>query len=115
MTGWEHAYIQTSTNVMAKLIAIVNDLGCEGWQLVSLDDQDRTLGTNSVVATLKRELVPPPPPPDPADAWHPDPTGRFDLRHWNGRAWTFHVARRSDQSHHRDPPTMLPPSDVGSQ
>jgi hypothetical protein len=26
-------------------------------------------------------------------AWHPDPTGRFDLRWWDGRLWTEHVTR----------------------
>lgn len=29
--------------------------------------------------------------PSPA-AWHPDPTGRHQLRYWNGSAWTEHVA-----------------------
>jgi uncharacterized membrane protein YphA (DoxX/SURF4 family) len=26
-------------------------------------------------------------------AWHPDPTGRYDHRYWDGQAWTEHVAR----------------------
>jgi hypothetical protein len=26
-------------------------------------------------------------------AWHPDPTGRFDLRWWDGRLWTEHVTQ----------------------
>jgi hypothetical protein len=29
----------------------------------------------------------------PAGAWHPDPTGRAELRYWDGQAWTGHVAR----------------------
>ena len=28
----------------------------------------------------------------PAAAWHPDPTGRHQLRYWDGSAWTTHVS-----------------------
>jgi hypothetical protein len=35
--------------------------------------------------------------PSPA-AWHPDPTGRFDLRYWDGSLWTEHVLRGEEQS-----------------
>ena len=31
-------------------------------------------------------------------AWHPDPTGRFDLRYWDGSLWTEHVTRGGDQA-----------------
>lgn len=90
----------------------LNDLGCEGWELVSIDDVDRTIGINAMLATLKRRIVPFDPPTDPVEAWHPDPAGRYDKRFWNGRAWTFHVARVADKSTHRDPPTRLaPPAD----
>jgi hypothetical protein len=102
-------------NAMHALIEQVNDLGCEGWQLVSFDDKDRTLGTNVIVAMMKREMVPPPPPEDATEGWYRDPTGRFDLRLWNGKAWTFHAAREADKSTHRDPPTMRQPSEVGRQ
>ena len=37
----------------------------------------------------------------PAD-WYPDPAGRFELRYWNGSAWTEHVSRNGQQS--IDPP-----------
>ena len=30
--------------------------------------------------------------PAPAAAWHPDPTGRHQLRYWDGSAWTTHVS-----------------------
>jgi hypothetical protein len=33
----------------------------------------------------------------PAD-WHKDPSGRFELRYWNGTAWTEHVATGGKQS-----------------
>ena len=31
-------------------------------------------------------------------AWHPDPTGRFDLRYWDGALWTEHVTRGGEQA-----------------
>lgn len=34
--------------------------------------------------------------------WYPDPSGRFELRYWNGTAWTEHVARGGQQ--YTDPP-----------
>lgn len=33
-----------------------------------------------------------------AAAWHPDPTGRHQLRYWDGTAWTAHVADHGTQS-----------------
>ncbi|MGI8794575.1 MAG: DUF2510 domain-containing protein [Acidimicrobiales bacterium] len=30
-------------------------------------------------------------------AWHPDPTGRFQLRFWDGRTWTEHVSTDSNR------------------
>jgi hypothetical protein len=56
----------------------------------------------AVVVTLSRRqaeaaalLGPAPAQPVAASppAWHPDPTGRFDHRYWDGRAWTDHVSR----------------------
>ncbi len=31
-------------------------------------------------------------------AWHPDPTGRFDLRYWDGALWTEHVTHGDQQA-----------------
>ena len=30
-------------------------------------------------------------------AWHTDPSGKFELRYWNGKEWTEHVVRESRQ------------------
>ena len=38
---------------------------------------------------IRRSVSPP--------AWHPDPTGRCDLRYWDGHLWTEHVTRNGDQ------------------
>jgi hypothetical protein len=34
--------------------------------------------------------------------WYPDPSGRFEMRYWDGNAWTEHVARQGQQ--YTDPP-----------
>jgi hypothetical protein len=34
--------------------------------------------------------------------WYPDPSGRFEMRYWDGGAWTEHVARGGQQF--TDPP-----------
>ncbi|GBL21482.1 hypothetical protein EMGBS4_15420 [Acidimicrobiaceae bacterium] len=35
-------------------------------------------------------------------AWYADPSNRFELRYWNGKEWTEHVARAGQQF--TDPP-----------
>lgn len=35
--------------------------------------------------------------------WYPDPSGRFEMRYWDGLAWTEHVSRQGQQ--YTDPPT----------
>ena len=35
-------------------------------------------------------------------AWYTDPSGRFELRYWDGKEWTEHVARGGRQF--TDPP-----------
>lgn len=42
-----------------------------------------------------------------AARWTNDPTGRHELRYWDGEAWTEHVSDQGVQS--ADPPTMSPP------
>jgi hypothetical protein len=49
----------------------------------------------------------PAPAPAPAAAaapagWYADPSGRFELRYWDGGRWTEHVSRRGQQF--TDPP-----------
>jgi hypothetical protein len=47
---------------------------------------------------------PPPTPPTPSvpAGWYADPAGRFELRYWDGNAWTEHVSRGGQQ--YTDPP-----------
>ena len=35
--------------------------------------------------------------------WYPDPSGRYEMRYWDGLAWTEHVSRQGQQF--TDPPT----------
>jgi hypothetical protein len=107
---YEYTYVQAPTNTVVQLIEALNNLGAEGWQLVTMDDVDRTLGLNMLTAILRRPIEPLPAPVDLAEGWYEDPSGRFDLRLWNGRAWTFSVARTADKSVHRDPPTQRVPT-----
>jgi hypothetical protein len=50
-----------------------------------------------------RSPVPPPPPtglapPTSPAGWIVDPTGRFELRYWDGTRWTEHVSTAGQQS-----------------
>jgi hypothetical protein len=40
----------------------------------------------------------PPPASLPAFGWYPDPSGRFELRYWDGTRWTEHVSVGGEQS-----------------
>ena len=39
--------------------------------------------------------------------WHPDPSGKHDLRFWDGERWTDHVSSAGQQ--HRDPLPVADP------
>jgi hypothetical protein len=51
------------------------------------------LSRRQAAAALALEARGPAPAPRSPPAWHPDPTGRYDHRYWDGQAWTEHVAR----------------------
>jgi hypothetical protein len=59
-----------------------------------------TAATTPVQAT-STPATPPTTPAVPA-GWYTDPAGRFDLRYWDGTAWTEHVSRAGQQ--YTDPP-----------
>ncbi|MGO4257931.1 DUF2510 domain-containing protein [Marmoricola sp. RAF53] len=44
---------------------------------------------------------------NPQANWHPDPSGRFDLRYWDGTQWTEHVTK--DRVQGTDPLSFPPP------
>ncbi|TQK69927.1 AIM24 family protein [Nocardioides sp. SLBN-35] len=45
-----------------------------------------------------------------AAAWHPDPTGRHELRYWDGSQWTDHVSDQGVQSTN----ALYPSADAGA-
>src|SRR5215471_2967312 len=102
---YEYAMLGAKGGKAPDLIARLNDLATEGWELVALAVQDAGWGT-ALGAPLRREIVPLPQPLDLAADWYRDPSGRFELRYWNGRAWTFNVSTNGTTG--RDAPTQLP-------
>ena len=107
MERWEHMEISVATAELATLPAIIEDLGCYGWELAGLAS---VVEGAALVAFLKRPMVLPHPPHDRAEGWKPDPCGRWETRWWDGQTWTFYVERRVDgaTSSGRDSPTMQP-------
>jgi hypothetical protein len=102
---YEYTYVAADAmNSAVDMVKALNDLGTEGWQLVTLEAAD------TMLAVVRRPIESLPPPDELAEGWYDDPSGRFDMRLWNGRAWTFSVARKADESVHRDPPTMRTPT-----
>lgn len=108
--AYEYAQVSSYTNELDHLVGSLNDLATEGWELVTSHSADKTIGINNITVLIRRELEAPRHPVSAAPGWYPDPTGRWDARYWNGRAWTFGVLREGDGTPHRDPPTMLPPT-----
>ena len=47
-------------------------------------------------------VVDPSPAPAVPSGWYADPSGRFEIRYWDGENWTEHVSRGGQQS--TDPP-----------
>jgi hypothetical protein len=95
--SWFHAFIRHSGSVgvaphpgmkAEDLHTVAGPLGNSAPQ--SAPAASAPLGTASVGA-----------PSVPAN-WYPDPSKRFELRYWNGTAWTEHVASGGVQS--VDPP-----------
>jgi hypothetical protein len=107
MTQWE--YKRSEFVLGAGAGSMENRLnvdGAEGWELVAVTWADRALA-NTLIATLKREVVPPPPPVQTTPDWYPDPCGRWEIRYWDGARWTAHVASRATKSKGIDPPQSL--------
>jgi hypothetical protein len=73
--------------------------------------ESTTTGSSSTVGTTAAASTPtqvaPTSPPQPTTpsvpaGWYSDPAGRFELRYWDGTAWTEHVSRAGQQ--YTDPP-----------
>lgn len=106
--AYEYSYLSGAMGG-ADLVVALNDLAAEGWELVSSHGSGQPVGAGTTTVLIRRRIEPLDP-PDAEPGWFPDPSGRWDRRYWNGRAWTFHVAREADKSRHRDPPTRHAPT-----
>jgi Protein of unknown function (DUF2510) len=68
---------------------------------VAADDTTTPAVAEPVVPAAAPEPAPAAEPAVPA-GWYADPSGRFELRYWDGAAWTEHVSRAGQQF--TDPP-----------
>lgn len=93
-----------------------------GWAAAPDEAADAAADTtDSSIADLAAQVSEPEPEPEPEPAvaepaaeaapaaestvpagWYADPSGRFELRYWDGAAWTEHVSRAGQQF--TDPP-----------
>lgn len=55
-------------------------------------------GSMMLIESRLRHLLVRYPPPPIGGAWHLDPTGRHELRYWDGSRWTDHVSDSGTQS-----------------
>jgi hypothetical protein len=67
----------------------------DGWEVATQQTQSVAEATTTTVASAQTSATVP-------AAWYADPSGRFELRYWNGKEWTEHVARSGQQF--TDPP-----------
>ena len=68
---------------------------------VAADDTTTPAVAEPVVPAAAPEPAPAAEPAVPA-GWYADPSGRYELRYWDGNAWTEHVSRAGQQF--TDPP-----------
>ena len=111
---YEYDHVSAPATNPADLTAQLNARVAQGWEVVTIYTWDK-----SVVAIVKRtqranspsqyvsspstapaavnQPVATPAANAPAN-WYPDPSGRFELRYWNGEKWTEHVSTGGQQS-----------------
>ena len=66
------------------------------------DDGGRWGSTASTAAATQAATPATPSTPSVPPGWYADPAGRYELRYWDGSAWTEHVSRAGQQ--YTDPP-----------
>jgi hypothetical protein len=105
-----------ATGVVADVPAAVDEPA--GWATAPAE-QESAPAAEASIADLAAQVSEPEPEPEPEPAvaepaaapaaesavpagWYADPSGRFELRYWDGAAWTEHVSRAGQQF--TDPP-----------
>lgn len=66
------------------------------------DDGSRWGSTAGTAAATQAATPTTPSTPSVPPGWYADPAGRYELRYWDGSAWTEHVSRAGQQ--YTDPP-----------
>ena len=108
---YEYDHVSGPATNPADLTSQLNTKNADGWEVVTIYTWDK-----AVVAIIKRarrgnspsqylatattqvtDAVASPSASAPAN-WYPDPSGRFELRYWNGDKWTEHVSTGGQQS-----------------
>jgi hypothetical protein len=90
---WDYMQLRKRTTAIHELDNELRNLGVLGWEVCGFASADKTIGLNESVVLLKRERLGLPPPAETAiPEWYPDPSGRFELRYWDGLRWTDHVS-----------------------
>ena len=108
---YEYDHVSGPATNPADLTSQLNTKNADGWEVVTIYTWDK-----AVVAIIKRarrgnspsqylatattqvtDAVASPAASAPAN-WYPDPSGRFELRYWNGEKWTEHVSTGGQQS-----------------
>ncbi len=74
------------------------------WGSTSTNDSGSSWGSTTAAATTPTTPTQPAQPSTPSvpAGWYHDPAGRYELRYWDGSAWTEHVSRAGQQ--YTDPP-----------
>ncbi len=108
---YEYDHVSAPATNPTDLTSQLNTKNADGWEVVTIYTWDK-----AVVAIIKRarrgnspsqylatattqvtDAVASPSASAPAN-WYPDPSGRFELRYWNGEKWTEHVSTGGQQS-----------------
>ena len=103
--------ITSPTSTAATSTAAASETGGTGWGAGTETSTSETAGgwtsgaesseSSSSWGGSAQQAATPATPSVPA-GWYADPAGRFELRYWDGAAWTEHVSRAGQQ--YTDPP-----------
>lgn len=123
---FEFITVTASAYDAATLATKLTAHSAEGWEVVAIVPAGGELtafcrrpasgvvaSTVSSTPTVAQPVAANPEPAPPQDrreqpasatpaGWYADPSGRYELRYWDGAAWTEHVARGGQQ--YTDPP-----------
>lgn len=92
--AWFHAFIRHTGNVSVASFPKAEELLPDDRQVLGLGKVDPSASAPSPGAAPATAGDAPSVPAN----WYKDPSGRFELRYWNGSAWTEHVATGGRQS-----------------